>query len=332
MQTPLTIALVNNAPDSGMPATARHFCKALHEGANGKFDLRIDHFTCRDPGRVEGLGVPEGTAYAGIDDLFMAHVDGVVVTGMEPQAGAIQDEPLWPSLTRVVDWAAENQVPVIWSCLAAHAAVYHLSGISRRRLPSKLSGIFACEAVLADDPVLTGLPERWRSPHSRHNDLPDTALHDNAYQILSCSAEAGVDLFAYRIGVNFLFCQGHPEYDGETLIREYRRDLRRFLLRESLHHPVIPRYYLDARTEAALEDLREAATQGHDGNIILQSVSRVIQQVQFLAPWQRVATALYANWLCQIAGTGRRPRQEMKVRPVHGMHYEPRQAETVLVR
>lgn len=331
MQT-LTIALVNNAPDSGMPATARHFCKALYGGANGNFDLRIGHYTCRDPRQVQRLGVPGTTIYAGIDDLFTAHVDGVVVTGMEPQAGAIRDEPLLPPLTRMADWAAENQVPVIWSCLAAHAAVYHLSGISRRRLPAKLSGVFACEAVATDDPVLTGLPARWRSPHSRDNDLPDTALHDSAYQILSRSAEAGADLFAYRIGVNFLFCQGHPEYDGETLIREYRRDLRRFLLLESPHHPVIPRYYLDARTEAALEDLREAATRGHDGNTILQSVSRVIQQVQFPAPWQRIATGLYANWLCQIADTGRPPRQEMKTTRVDGIHYEARQAETVLVR
>ena len=49
----------------------------------------------------------------------------------------------------------------------------------------------------------------------------------------------------------FLFLQGHPEYEAGTLLREYRRDIARFLRGEREHYPAVPQGYFDARANTA---------------------------------------------------------------------------------
>ena len=66
-------------------------------------------------------------------------------------------------------------------------------------------------------------------PHSRGNDLAERDLKAAGYRILTRAPVAGVDMFARQEGSFHLFFQGHPEYEPATLLREYRRDIGRFL-------------------------------------------------------------------------------------------------------
>ena len=50
------------------------------------------------------------------------------------------------------------------------------------------------------------------------------------YLVLTQSAEGGVDSFVKKKKQSlFVHFQGHPEYGAQTLLKEYRRDIRRFL-------------------------------------------------------------------------------------------------------
>ena len=66
-------------------------------------------------------------------------------------------------------------------------------------------------------------------PHSRWNEVRADALTSCGYEILTQSAEAGVDLFVKKKRSLFVHFQGHPEYGARTLLKEYRRDIKRFL-------------------------------------------------------------------------------------------------------
>ncbi len=59
--------------------------------------------------------------------------------------------------------------------------------------------------------------------------MPAEALGECGYQILTESHDAGVELFVKERRNRLLFFQGHPEYDTQTLGREYVRDVRRYL-------------------------------------------------------------------------------------------------------
>src|SRR5205085_7346014 len=123
----------------------------------------------------------------------------------------------WASLANVIDWAEHNTSSTIFSCLAAHAAVLHLDGIHRHPLADKCCGVYDCLKV-SDDPIVAGAPSPVRMPHSRWNDLREGHLASNGYRVLARSA-AGADLFVKQWRSLFVFFQGHPEYDSDSLLR-----------------------------------------------------------------------------------------------------------------
>ena len=65
--------------------------------------------------------------YRGTDDLFNADLDAIIVTGAEPKAASLTEEPYWNAFTQVVDWASENTVSSAFSCLAASFGLLFLS-------------------------------------------------------------------------------------------------------------------------------------------------------------------------------------------------------------
>ncbi len=281
----LVIGLVNNMPDAARRATDAQFTAALLGAAPG---LPID---------IRRFAPAPTDRHAPIETLWDTKLDGLIVTGAEPRADRLDHEPSWPLLSRLVEWAAEHTAMAIWSCLAAHAAVFRLDGVARRELGEKISGVFTCTRT-APHPLLEGAPDAWGVPHSRVNDLDADDLHRAGYTILSrCDAGSGVDSFERVVGRSqFLMLQGHPEYAADTLLREYRRDIKRCLAGERPDWPTPPRSYLPAETHAELARLT-----GSPAALAALEAAPVPP-----AHWQPHAARLFGAWLaCLTAATTR---------------------------
>ncbi len=299
----LTIGLLNNMPDSALCATERQFDDLLAEAAGGaRVQLRL--FALPHVRRGPDATALMAGRYERAATLAQAGLDGLIVTGLEPQAADLRDEAYWPDLARVIDWTEVTGLPTVWSCLAAHAAVLRLSNVHRRPLTAKLSGVFASEAV-SDDPLVAGAPRPFLTPHSRLNGLVETDLGLRGYKVLTRS-RAGVDAFVRREGGVALFLQGHPEYDADTLAREYLRDVARFLKGQRPQHPRPPTGYFDAETESALSALAGISRAAPN----LERLPRYAAAVR-AAPrqtWRASAVSLYRNWLAEIAEQAAAPR------------------------
>ena len=145
------------------------------------------------------------------------------------------------------------------------------------------------------------MSSRLASPHSRYYGLREDRLAAAGYQILSKSPEAGVDSFFKRRAAPFMFLQGHPEYDPDTLLREYRRDVRRYLAGTRAEYPALPAHYFDQETEAALATLRQRAFRDRSR----ESFDSLFGALNLASPsggWLASATRLCANWLaCVLA-------------------------------
>jgi homoserine O-succinyltransferase len=283
----LVVGLVNNMAPAAMKAAEAGFRAALARSPRG-WTLRLRVFSATPAGEQEDLSA-----------LWGARLDGLIVTGTEPKSRLMAAEPGWPLLSRLVDWAAENTISTIWSCMAAHAAVYRLDGLERCRLPEKLSGLFECRKAGAH-PLLAGAPARWLVPHSRHNGLDPAALAELGYQILSEGPQTGPDLFARRVEDSlFVMAQGHLEYGPESLPKEYRRDIRRFLAGESDIYPAIPAGCFDEAQAAAFEALKQRAMT-HRGPDLLSDVDAAFGQTPSF-PWQGQAVRFHGNWLSLLA-------------------------------
>ena len=299
---PLVIALLNNMPDAALQSTEQQFSELLARAGAG-YDVRLRLFSFPELIRGEAGRRYVSDHYEPIDALWTGDFDGLIVTGAEPRTPTLPEEVYWPSLTRLVDWALESEMPTVWSCLAAHAAVLHLDGIQRRRLDQKISGLFRCEKT-SDSALVAGLPSSWRIPHSRLNTLDVEQLDAAGYEIAACSDEAGADTFVLQRRAVFVFYQGHPEYDAGALFREYRRDVGRYLAGTMERYPEMPRGYFDDQTARAFAAFRDLAERERTRELLEAFPGR---DAGAIPPqlWLDAAVRLYSNWLSAFVA-GRR--------------------------
>jgi len=295
----VTVGLINNMPDAALEATERQFTDLMRLSAR-KTVVRLMLFSIPQVPRGIAARRDLATRYRDISALWDGRLDGLVVTGTEPKSKNLKDEPYWSALAQVIDWARHNTNSTIWSCLAAHAAVLHTDGIERSALPQKLSGVFDC-APASHHPMLRNVSLPMRVPHSRGNDLSERALKSAGYRILTRSGDAGVDMFVRQERSFHLFLQGHPEYEADTLLREYRRDVGRYLRGEGERYPAMPRGYFDDEAKANLEAFRKRALAERSGDLLKSFPMRRLE-ARLAGGWRSSAVGIYENWFDYLKG------------------------------
>ena len=167
---PVLIGLINNMPDSALQSTETQFGGLLQAAAGPQaVKLRFSSLPelPRSPEALEHLG----RSYWPIDELLAEPPDALIVTGTEPRAPRLADEPYWQRLVELLAWTEAHTIASVWSCLAAHAVVEILDGIQRRRLEEKRCGVYE-HSILEGHPLLAGVSAPLMMPHSRWNELP----------------------------------------------------------------------------------------------------------------------------------------------------------------
>ena len=295
----IRIALLNNMPDQALEETEWQFFDLLESSA-GNLAIRVEMFSLPGIDRGSAGQRHVSSFYGNISDLSKNRFDAMIITGTEPNAADLRQEPYWSGLAEVLDWAAANTVSTIMSCLAAHASVFHNDGISRRSLDRKQVGVFRFQKA-SEHWLTANTEDTLRSPHSRWNEVGAGALKSCGYTILTQSAEAGVDLFAKKVRDSlFVHFQGHPEYGRLTLLREYRRDVKRFLTGQRDAYPQMPRRYFNARAVRLLNDFRRQAIADPSEGLMKEfPATTVMNDLQ--NSWCQPATFIYRNWLDYVA-------------------------------
>ena len=240
-----------------------------------------------------------------IENLWGAELDGLIVTGTEPRAVRLRTSRIgrrwcgwWtgqPTARLQRSGPASPRTPrcSVWTASSGRRCL--------RSCPASSSALKA-----ADHPLVNDRSAPWVTPHSRHNSLPEEALAARGYRILGRSPIAGVDLFVKHCGSLFVFLQGHPEYDSGALLREYRRDVARYLAGTDARYPELPQGYFDAPASAALLRFRERALRRPDPALLAEFPSGFAAEA-LRDPWRPAAIRLYANWLAYLAA--QRPRE-----------------------
>jgi len=321
----LELGLVNNMPDSALDSTLRQFVELI-EAAAQDVPVRLRLFALPGVPRSAAALARLRSGYSSIEALWQGRLDGLIVTGTEPRASRLPDEPYWGALTDLIAWAQDNTTSTVWSCLAAHAAVLDLDGIERHLLDEKCSGLFACDSV-SDHPLVAGLPPQLWVPHSRCNEVREQTLTAHGYNILTRSAVAGVDAFVKQKRSLFLFFQGHPEYDERALLREYRRDVGRYLRSERETYPALPQGYFHEVAIGAAAAFRDRALAKRDETLLASFPADFLERR--LRPVARAAVAqLYRNWLSHLR-TQQAARQPVRPARAATGARAPRRAEGV---
>jgi len=294
----ISLALINNMPDPALEDTELQFFDLL-DIASGDIPVYLKLFSLAGVPRTDRGERHLNSFYHPFNELWQNRFDGVIVTGTEPHHANLRDEPYWNLLAEVFDWAERNTNSTVLSCLAAHAGVLHSDGIKRHRLPDKKFGVF--ESVRnGDHALIAGIEGNLRFPHSRWNEVREEELAAAGYDVLTHSAQAGVDLFVKRKRKSlFVHFQGHPEYGAQTLLKEYRRDIKRFLRGERETYPSMPFGYFNPTAVELLNQYREGAMIDRYEGVLDSLIESVAKEME--TGWKASAIGVYCNWLGYLA-------------------------------
>src|ERR1700737_4675399 len=177
----LDIGLINNMADSALMSTERQLFDLLGAAAGGLL-VRLHFYTMETTPRSDWGRDYVRRYYRGTDDLLKSSLGGVILTGAEPRAANLTEEPYWTTFVQIIDWAKKNTVSSVYSCLAVHGAALHMDGVERHKLPAKCIGVFA-QTKTRDYPLMHGVPATFGIPHARWNEVQGRALESGGYSV-----------------------------------------------------------------------------------------------------------------------------------------------------
>ncbi len=155
--------------------------------------------------------------------------DGLIITGAPVETLAFNQVDYWNELQEIMNWSKKNVTSTLHICWGAQAGLYHHFGVPKYQLPKKKFGVFSHQLKQDNVKLLRGLNEGFYAPHSRHTEVRREDIEEvDELEILAESKQAGIYIVATK-GGRQVFVTGHPEYDRETLKKEYERDLKKGL-------------------------------------------------------------------------------------------------------
>ncbi|WP_295615637.1 homoserine O-succinyltransferase [uncultured Intestinimonas sp.] len=162
--------------------------------------------------------------YTTFDRVKDRNFDGMIITGAPVENLNFQEVDYWDELCAIMAWTRSHVHSTLHICWGAQAGLYFHYGIEKRSLPQKLFGVFDHRVLKPNSPLFRGFDDVFQAPHSRYIEVYESDIRaDPELELLSVSGDAGVFAVKSRDSRQF-FITGHPEYDPDTLAREYFRD------------------------------------------------------------------------------------------------------------
>ena len=235
--------------------------------------------------------------------FFLAfRLDALIITGANVANPSLDQEAFWEPLQEIIAWASENVTSVLCSCLATHAIVKALYGIDRTPLPRKCWGVFG-HRLVGTHPLLRDVDRRFDVPQSRHNQISRTQLEGKGLKVLVESEDAGVHVAVSPDEVRFVFFQGHPEYDANSLLKEYKREVNRHLDGARADYPPHPEHYFSPEAVAVADAYQARALEAKRAGTDIPEFPEVELESFLSNTWHDTAKAMFDNWLGLVLET-----------------------------
>jgi homoserine O-succinyltransferase/O-acetyltransferase len=291
--------VVNNMPDGAFEATERQYLGLLDAGSGGDV-VEVALTTLEGIPRGHRAAQRIAARYLPLETAEELRPDLLIVTGANPLAARIEDEPFWSDLAGLLAWGREEVPSMLLSCFAAHAGLVVFDGIERTVLDAKCTGVFPQQADPAH-PLTAGLATDLVLPHSRLNTVDTEVVRSAGYQVAMHSDGVGWSVITRTRGdTQAVLIQGHPEYDPSSLLREYHRDARRYVLGERDEPPRLPNRCVADDDWEQLEALHHRILAGPRDPAVLEAYPFDAVGVRADWPWRDAAVGLYTNWMTGV--------------------------------
>ncbi|KPV95015.1 Homoserine O-succinyltransferase [Pseudoalteromonas sp. P1-9] len=165
--------------------------------------------------------------YKYFSEVKNENYDAMIVTGAPLAHLEYSDVAYWQELKDIFDWAEQHVTSTLFSCWAAHAGLFHHYGLKRKLKAKKLCGVFKHQRYFEHAALTRGFDDEFLVPHSRYGHINEADIANHSQlEVIAGSPEVGAFLIKNKSGSQ-VYLTGHPEYDADTLKKEYLRDLEK---------------------------------------------------------------------------------------------------------
>ena len=295
----LHIGLLNMMSDAALAATEHQFLR-LVGGCNQIAQLYVYPFSIPELNRGPEAQQHIRQYYSDFATLREQGLDALIITGANVANPSLDQEPFWKPLMEIVAWANDNVASVLCSCLATHALVKYKHGIERTRLPKKQWGVYRHKVAPGEHPLTSEINTRFDAPHSRYNDVSREQLEQAGIKVLAYSDEVGAHLAVSPDQFRTVYFQGHPEYDGVSLLKEYKREVLRFLNGERTDAPRFPENYFSAAAGNIASTYLQKASDARACSKALPAFPDEELEALVNNTWGDTGKAIVNNWLGMV--------------------------------
>ena len=291
----LHIGLLNMMPDSALEITERQFMR-LVGNSNQIAQFYVHVFSVPGLQRSAETQAYIDQYYTTFEQVKAGGLDALIITGANVANPSLDQEDFWQPLTEVIEWAREHVTSTICSCLSTHALMKYFYQINRVKRDTKKWGVFEHRVTQPNHPLLREINTRFDVPHSRWNAITRKQIEAAGLTVLIQSFDGDVHMAVSPDQLRMVYFQGHPEYDINSLLKEYKRDLLGYFHGRNAQPPYPENYFpIDARdiaerfvrqAQAALENGRELPEFPEDE--VLPWLDNT---------WGDTAKAIFNNWL-----------------------------------
>lgn len=220
---PVSILVVNLMPTK--EATEHQFLQIFDS-----LDQDVE-LTFLYPATHRFKGTPYSTiskAYVSLVDIEGSSFDGLIFTGAPVEQLNFQQVDYWEEFRTICDWAERHTKETLLECWAALGGLYNDHQIDKQQLPNKLFGIYGATDIEQDSDDAWHIQLPLRIPQSRHSTPRNPNHFPSDLKVIADSKEIG-PLIYYSSSKHRTYITGHPEYEIDTLAKEFYRDQKKQL-------------------------------------------------------------------------------------------------------
>ncbi len=175
--------------------------------------------------------------YTVFEEIKDRNFDGMIITGAPLDYTRFEDVNYWPELCEIMEWSKTHVHSTLHMCWGTYAGLYYHYGIDKIDMDEKLSGVYEHYVLKKNSPLFRGFDDIFYAPQSRAMTVAREDVEAvPELELLAVSDIAGVTMLKTKDSRQF-FMTCHPEYDSDTLSKEYFRDLGKGM------NPTIPVNY-----------------------------------------------------------------------------------------
>ncbi len=175
--------------------------------------------------------------YKTFNDIKDSKYDGMIITGAPVENLDFSEVDYWDELKKIMEWTKTHVTSTLHICWAAQAGLFYHYGVPKYPLQKKLSGVYKHRVNRRTAKLVRGFDTEFYAPHSRYTEVRAEDIKKvKELEILAESPDAGVYI-VFTKGGRRIFVTGHSEYDADTLLNEYLRDVDKGI------NPEVPENY-----------------------------------------------------------------------------------------